>query len=296
MTMEKPGGGAAQQTPEEVKKPQEGFQEPPAEPEGEAGKAASGQDAAQEGLGVQCPPAEPEGEAGGAASGEDAAAGQPPQQAEAAPEEETDAYEEEEEDEDEEDEEEDDRFTTPVLFTLRFPISLEDFKEFHRLMSGGVFKQQQRRSFIWGGMEVAISALYLILSFTGIFEPMSTFQWVLVAVLLAVGLFSLYNGVFYKKRMEKVLERQYEQSSFRGVQLVMKFHEDGVEEVTGDSHLVTKFSKIYQIVTTSRLYMIQVDPRRSVLIPRATLGKQDAQLADLLTRASERYEKRRVNL
>ena len=268
MTMEKPGGGAAQQTPEEVKKPQEGFQEPPAEPEGEAGKAASGQDAA---------------------------AGQPPQQAEAAPEEEeeTDAY---EEDEDDEDEEEDDRFTTPVLFTLRFPISLEDFKEFHRLMSGGVFKQQQRRSFIWGGMEVAISALYLILSFTGIFEPMSTFQWVLVAVLLAVGLFSLYNGVFYKKRMEKMLERQYEQSSFRGVQLVMKFHEDGVEEVTGGSHLVTKFSKIYQIVTTSRLYMIQVDPRRSVLIPRATLGKQDAQLADLLTRASERYEKRRVNL
>ena len=265
MTMEKPGGGAAQQTPEEVKKPQEGFQEPPAEPEGEAG---------------------------GAASGQDAAAGQPPQQAEAAPEEETDAY---EEDEDEE-EEEDDRFTTPVLFTLRFPISLEDFKEFHRLMSGGVFKQQQRRSFIWGGMEVAISALYLILSFTGIFEPMSTFQWVLVAVLLAVGLFSLYNGVFYKKRMEKMLERQYEQSSFRGVQLVMKFHEDGVEEVTGGSHLVTKFSKIYQIVTTSRLYMIQVDPRRSVLIPRATLGKQDAQLADLLTRASERYEKRRVNL
>ncbi len=279
MTMEKPGGGAAQQTPEEVKKPQEGFQEPPAEPEGEAGKAASGQDAAQEGLGVACPPAEPEGEAGGAASGQDAAAGQPPQQAEAAPEEETD-----------------DRFTTPVLFTLRFPISLEDFKEFHRLMSGGVFKQQQRRSFIWGGMEVAISALYLILSFTGIFEPMSTFQWVLVAVLLAVGLFSLYNGVFYKKRMEKMLERQYEQSSFRGVQLVMKFHEDGVEEVTGGSHLVTKFSKIYQIVTTSRLYMIQVDPRRSVLIPRATLGKQDAQLADLLTRASERYEKRRVNL
>ena len=91
MTMEKPGGGAAQQTPEEVKKPQEGFQEPPAEPEGEAGKAASGQDAAQEGLGVACPPAEPEGEAGGAASGQDAAAGQPPQQAEAAPEEETDA-------------------------------------------------------------------------------------------------------------------------------------------------------------------------------------------------------------
>ena len=48
-------------------------------------------------------------------------------------------------------------FETPVLFQLAFPILLEDFLQFHELMSAGALRQQRLRAFVLGGFEVAIS-------------------------------------------------------------------------------------------------------------------------------------------
>ncbi len=216
-----------------------------------------------------------------------------PQQEETSPEQ---AQPEQAEEPEEEEESEPEGFSTPVLFTLEFPIRLEDFIEFHKLMSAGALGKQRRRSILWGGAEVAISALYLILSFTGVFAPMTTFQWILIGVLLAVGLYSLVvGGLFYEKTLRRMLTRQYTQASFHNLKLKMEFHEDGVEEVTNGTHLVTRFADIYGILATPSLFMIRVDPRRSVLIPRATLGEGDAKLDALLTRAAENYGKRRVD-
>ena len=188
-------------------------------------------------------------------------------------------------------------FHTPVLFTLEFPIRLEDFLEFHSVLSAAALKRQRTRGLVLGGFELVISLGYLALCQAGVFAPMGGMQWLCVSVLIALGLYSfLANGVFHPYFTRRALVSQYNKSGLEKMRLVMEFHEDGIEETTGGRRIVTRFGEMYGITATKNLFMVRMDARRCVLIPRSTLGELDAQLDALLTRAAATYGKERSDL
>ena len=139
------------------------------------------------------------------------------------------------------------------LFTLTYHIPFEDYVTFQMIMGRESIEKGRKRTILLGSIQLAFGIIYLAaLWFMRI--PMNGLSWFIVAVLIGSGIYGLcYYRFFYEKALRKML--------------------------------------IQSVRTSENLYMIMLDEKRCLLIPKQEIQAQAGALNALLEEVCKNFEK-----
>lgn len=179
------------------------------------------------------------------------------------------------------------------LFTLRFRIPLEDYYQFHLIMGRENLKKGKRKTQILGLMELIFGVVFLVSVITTQVQA-SFFYYFIIAVLICMGLYGLtYYRFFYEKSLYKMVSKQHAKTPYLQKDIVVDFYPTKCVERIEENSNETFWYTIKSFRTTETLYMIMLDERRCMLIPKSQIGEQKEAFEKLMGEVCENFEKPR---
>lgn len=191
---------------------------------------------------------------------------------------------------------EDEQDTRDRLFTLRFKIPLEDYLTFYRLMTAGDEQKNKKKMTIVGGVEIVIGIIYLIMALTGVTQS-SVFTYIVCLMLLLMGFYGLtYYKYFYQGSLTRSVTKQYDKTPYFHSTMTIDFYPNRSVEHIGDQLVENLWSRIDSIKVSESAYMIMVDAKRCMLIPKGQIFGQTGKMDSLIELICENYEKKRYDV
>lgn len=186
--------------------------------------------------------------------------------------------------------------TRDRLFTLRFKIPLEDYLTFYRMMTSGDEKKNKKKMTIVGAVEIVVGIIYLIMALTGVTES-SIFTYVVCLMLLLMGVYGMtYYKYFYQGSLTRSVTKQYDKTPYFHSTMTIDFYPNRSVEHIGDQLVENLWSRIDSIKVSESAYMIMVDPKRCMLIPKGQIVGQTERMDALVELICENYEKKRYEV
>lgn len=177
------------------------------------------------------------------------------------------------------------------LFTLTYHIPFEDYVTFQMIMGRESIEKGRKRTILLGSIQLAFGIIYLAaLWFMRI--PMNGLSWFIVAVLIGSSIYGLcYYRFFYEKALRKMLKKQYERVTYLRSEITVDFYPNRFIEHVGDQKAETFWHTIQSVRTSENLYMIMLDEKRCLLIPKQEIQAQAGALNALLEEVCKNFEK-----
>lgn len=180
------------------------------------------------------------------------------------------------------------------LFSLKFRIPLEDYIQFHLVMGAESVKKGRKKTVLIGWVELVFGVVFLAALLAQQIEG-SGFFYVVVAIMILMGLYSiLYYRYFYKKSLRRVLTKQHAATPYLQSDILLDFYEDKLTEHVGEQKADTPWESIHEIKSTDSLFLVMLDTKRCLLIPKDQLSPEELEkLETLLEDVSKKYRKPR---
>lgn len=180
------------------------------------------------------------------------------------------------------------------LFSLKFRIPLEDYIQFHLVMGAESVKKGRKKTVLIGWVELVFGVAFLLALLAQQIEG-SGFFYVVVAIMILMGLYSiLYYRYFYKKSLRRVLTKQHAATPYLQSDILLDFYEDKLTEHVGEQKADTPWESIREIKSTDSLFLVMLDTKRCLLIPKDQLSPEELEkLETLLEDVSKKYRKPR---
>lgn len=180
------------------------------------------------------------------------------------------------------------------LFSLTYQIPLEDFIQFHMIMTADAVKKGKKKTAIIGWIEFLFAVGFMVALLTKQIEG-HLFLYIAVTIMILMGLYSiLFYRVFYEKSVRKVLTKQHASTRYLQSDILLDFYEDKITEHVEDKQADTPWETIREIKTSDTLFLLMLDEKRCLLIPKNQLSEQEREkLEQLLDEVSKNYGKPR---
>lgn len=182
------------------------------------------------------------------------------------------------------------------LFCVQFQIPLADYTAFYEVMSRDALPKNQRKSFLTGLVEAGVGVIYFVAAASGAIES-GPLSYLICAMLVLMGLYSMtYYKLFYKRALAKSVAKEYEKLSYLRSEIAVDFYPDKCVERVGEGKAEHLWSEIHSIRTTQQLYMIMLETKRCLLVPKSQIPNQLAQMDALIERVCREFKKPREQL
>lgn len=177
------------------------------------------------------------------------------------------------------------------LFTLNYHIPFEEYVTFQMIMGRESFRQGRKKTILLGSIQLIFGITYLAaLWFMRV--PMNGVSWFIVAVLIGSGIYGLcYYRFFYEKALRKILKKQYERVSYLRGEITVDFYPNRFIEYVEDQQAETFWHTIHSVRVSENLYIIMLDEKRCLLIPKQEVKTQAGALNALLDEVCKNFEK-----
>lgn len=180
------------------------------------------------------------------------------------------------------------------LFSLTYRIPLEDFIQFHLIMTADAVKKGKKKTAVIGWIEFLFAIGFLVALLTKQIEG-HLFLYILVTVMILLGLYSiLFYRFFYQKSVRRVLTKQHASTRYLQSDILLDFYDEKITEHVDDKQADTPWETIREFKTSDTLFLLMLDEKRCLLIPKNQLTEQEKEkLEQLLDKVSKNYGKPR---
>ncbi|MGI5965928.1 MAG: YcxB family protein [Anaerotruncus rubiinfantis] len=181
------------------------------------------------------------------------------------------------------------------LFTLKYKIPLEEYHEFHVIMSADHVRKNSGRNNKIGIVEVVVG-LGLLTAMLAMGKEIGAFYYVLVVGMILMGLYSVsYYRFFYPRILRRVVEKQHAGTPYLQSEITVDFYPNKCTEYIQDKQADTFWHSILEVRENRNLYLIMLGEKRCLLIPKSQLSEKEiAKLDKLLGQVCANYEKKRI--
>lgn len=182
------------------------------------------------------------------------------------------------------------------LFTLSFCLPLEDYIDFYRLMSAENVQKGRKKMTIVGIVGIGVG-LILVLSAVLGYTHATPVSWFLLAIIFLFGFRCLfYYKFFYEKALVKAVTREYNKYSHLRERMQIDFYPNKCVEHIQNQEVETYWHTIHSVKESVGLFMIMLEPRRCLLIPKSQIKPQLDALEKFIGEICENYEKPRYQV
>lgn len=183
-----------------------------------------------------------------------------------------------------------------LLFQLRYRIPQDDYYNFQWIMTEKSIVKTSRLTKGMGITVLLIAVVYFFLMITGKVIGGSLGYIILALIILLGGYLFAYHRTFYQKSLRKSIRRQYAHTPYLQNDIIIDFYEDRCEEYFGDTLIRNYWKDMTEFKISDELVIIMLNKNRCILIPKAQIPEQLAQLESLIDQVSTGYEKPKVKV
>lgn len=160
-------------------------------------------------------------------------------------------------------------------YQFDYHISLENFIEFNDKVAIKSIRKAEKKSRIFGAIEVVIALFYLAVYMLRK-EMVQTSYLLLAGLVLVIGLFTLtYYPVFFRRKMNKIIKKTYDNSDYFKSQIVVSFFDESCEEVTDIGSKETKYNRFEGFEETEGLVVLLFNQTSGALIPKNAIKEEE---------------------
>ena len=182
------------------------------------------------------------------------------------------------------------------LFTLNFALPLEDYLDFYRIMNAANVKKSKKKMTIMGAVEIVVGLL-LVLSVVLGYSKATPLSWVLLAIIFLLGFRSLfYYRFFYERALFKAVNREYQKNAYLREKMLIDFYPNKCVEHIQNKTVETYWHTIDSVKESEGLFLIMLEPRRCLLVPKSQIEPQIDAVEKFLAEMCENYEKPRYQV
>ena len=182
------------------------------------------------------------------------------------------------------------------LFTLNFFLPLEDYLDFYRIMNAANVQKSKKKMTIMGAVEIG-GGLLLVLSGALGYSSATPLSWALLAVIFLLGFRSLfYYKFFYERALSKAVGREYQKNACLQEKMLIDFYPNKCVEHIQDKEVETYWHTIDSVKESEGLFLIMLEPRRCLLVPKSQIEPQIDAVEKFLAEMCENYEKPRYQV
>lgn len=175
------------------------------------------------------------------------------------------------------------------VFHFKYRISREDFLAYGVASAGTALKEKRRQRIITGVVEVFVGLVFVIFSFVTQIRNMVTRIGATVFLFMGVYTTVLYS-YFFPKLVQKSVLQQYEKSLYLAGDIEISLFKEHLEEKSTTYNGKYNYYNILAVTRVPSGFAINVDEKRTVLIPFAEVEDED-EFEKFLKNICNKYEK-----
>lgn len=179
-------------------------------------------------------------------------------------------------------------------YHFKYRISREDFKAYGTANAGLVLKEKRRQRIATGVAEIVVGLLFVLFSVATQIRNLATRIGATVFLFMGVYTVVLYT-YFFKKLIEKSVLQQYEKSLYLAGDIEIDFYKEYLEEKSTTYNGRYNYYDILMVTRVPSGLTINVDEKRTVLIPFAEMEDKE-EFENFLKNICNKYEKPFLNL
>lgn len=182
----------------------------------------------------------------------------------------------------------------PVL-TLEYTIKPEEYLHFNQYFAKENFKGKKNKTTLVGAIETVVALILLYATITGGEGQFRLMLVLLSAALVAFGLYSmLFYTVIFPWSLKRAARKNYDKSEYLKNPIRQDFYPDSLVETSQGVENRFYWNEITEIRETPILYMLILEEKRTILLPKASLGDQIYELDEFLKLIEQKHGKTRI--
>lgn len=180
------------------------------------------------------------------------------------------------------------------VFSLEYTIRPEEYLHFNEHFAQVNYRQKKNKTTLVGAIETVVALILLYASVTG--ESQYRLMLVLLsAALVAFGVYSLlFYTVIFPWSLKKAAQKNYEKSEYLKNPIRQDFYADCLVETSQGVENRFYWNEISEIQETPILFMLILEERRTILIPKKGIGDQVYELDEFLKLIEQKFDKKRI--
>ena len=181
----------------------------------------------------------------------------------------------------------------PIL-TLEYTIQPEEYLHFNQYFAKENFQAKKNKTTLVGAIETVVALILLHATATG--EGQYRLMLILLsAALVACGLYSmLFYTVIFPWSLKNAARKNYEKSDYLKNPIRQDFYPDSLVETSQGVENRFYWNEVSEIRETPILFMLILEEKRTILIPKSGLGDQIYELDECLKLIEQKYGKQRI--
>lgn len=173
------------------------------------------------------------------------------------------------------------------LYAFTYRVDKEGFTELNNILQDRLLSKSRKKTTRLGYAQLLIATAYVIAMVVSN-RPISSFMMIVAVLIIFTGMYSvLYFPVFFKKKLQKVIDTTFAESEYLNNDITFRFYDTYCEEINFSDSRTMDYTKIAEVLTTEENIVILVE-RTGFCFPKTILdGKAEEFVAFLKERIDQ---------